>query len=43
MNGQPYYSFTKGDNLIEFFALDSTAMDEAQLQWLDAALAASKA
>lgn len=43
MGGRAYYSFTKGDNLIEFFALDSTAMDEAQLRWLDTALAASRA
>lgn len=43
MNGRAYYSFTKGDDLIEFFALDSTAMDAAQLQWLETALASSKA
>jgi hypothetical protein len=27
MNGQNYYSFTKDNGLIEFFALDSTALD----------------
>jgi 3',5'-cyclic AMP phosphodiesterase CpdA len=43
MGGQPYYSFVKGDGLIEFFALDSTNMTRQQLQWLDEALAASKA
>ncbi len=43
MGGRAYYSFVKGDNLVEFFALDSTAMDEAQLRWLEGALAASKA
>ncbi len=43
MGGRAYYSFTKGGNLVEFFALDSTAMDEAQLRWLDEALGASAA
>lgn len=43
MNGRAYYSFTKSDNLIEFFALDSTRVDDEQLRWLDGALAASKA
>ena len=26
MNGRHFYSFTKGDGLVEFFALDSTAL-----------------
>jgi len=43
MNGRAYYSFTKGDNLVEFFALDSTNMTQQQLRWLDGALSASKA
>lgn len=43
MGGRAYYSFTKGDGLIEFFALDSTLIDDKQLQWLGDALAASKA
>lgn len=43
MGGRAYYSFTKGDDGVEFFALDSTAMDEAQMKWLDEALASSKA
>ncbi len=43
MGGRGYYSFLKGGDLIEFFALDSNAMDAAQLQWLDTALAGSKA
>ncbi|MDQ3012778.1 MAG: metallophosphoesterase [Acidobacteriota bacterium] len=43
MNGKAYYSFVKGDALIEFFALDSTDYDRKQARWLDGALAASKA
>lgn len=43
MNGQAYYTFKKEANLIQFFALDSTAMDGEQLRWLDQSLAASKA
>src|SRR5215471_7824855 len=33
MDGQRYYTFRKGD--AQFFALDSTYMDGAQLDWLD--------
>lgn len=43
MEGHNYYSFKKGDGLIEFFALDTTAFDSTQLRWLDGALAGSKA
>lgn len=48
MGGRAYYSFVKGataegKSLAEFFALDSTAMDGAQLKWLEGALAASNA
>lgn len=46
MDGHSYYSFTKGprdENLIEFFALDSTSFDTAQRNWLEAALTKSKA
>jgi hypothetical protein len=43
MDGKAYYSFVKGDGLIEFFALDSTNMTRQQLQWLDETLTASKA
>lgn len=46
MGGRSYYSFTKGakgDGLVEFFALDSTKFDATQAQWLEQALAASKA
>lgn len=43
MGGRNYYSFTKGDDLVEFFVLDSTDMDAAQLRWLEGALMASRA
>lgn len=43
MGGRAYYSFTKGNGLTEFFALDSTDFDATQLRWLDGALAGSKA
>lgn len=43
MGGQAYYSFTKGEGLIEFFALDSTRMDAAQIAWLETKLQASTA
>jgi predicted MPP superfamily phosphohydrolase len=41
MGGRRYYSFLKGD--VEFFALDSTKMDAAQLAWLEVNLQASTA
>jgi 3',5'-cyclic AMP phosphodiesterase CpdA len=43
MNGRAYYSFVKGDNLIEFFALDSTLMTSQQLVWFETALKTSLA
>jgi 3',5'-cyclic AMP phosphodiesterase CpdA len=43
MGGRSYYSFTKGNDLVEFFALDSTAPDAAQRQWLEDALSDSRA
>jgi 3',5'-cyclic AMP phosphodiesterase CpdA len=46
MGGRSYYSFTKGGNgapLVEFFALDSNAFDGTQRQWVESALAASRA
>ena len=33
MNGQQYYSFTKGD--VHFFVLDSNYLDPKQLAWID--------
>ncbi len=43
MSGRRYYSFTLSDNLIEFFALDSTLMDKQQLEWLEEKLKNSSA
>jgi hypothetical protein len=43
MGGRSYYSFTKGDDLLEIFAVDSTRIDQAQLDWLDKELGSSKA
>lgn len=43
MNGKAYYSFVKGDGLVEFFAIDSTEFSRQQLGWLEGALRASKA
>jgi hypothetical protein len=43
MGGRAYYSFTKANGLVEFFALDSTNFDVAQQRWLEGALAGSTA
>ncbi|MGH9935150.1 MAG: metallophosphoesterase [Blastocatellia bacterium] len=43
MGGRAYYSFTRGDGLVEFFALDSTYFDLRQRRWLEEALQASQA
>jgi Calcineurin-like phosphoesterase len=46
MGGRAYYSFTKsagGEDLVEFFALDTTRFDSAQQQWLEDALTRSRA
>ena len=43
MGGRPYYSFTKGSGLVEFFALDSTNFDVRQRRWLEDTLATSRA
>jgi Calcineurin-like phosphoesterase len=43
MDGRGYYSFTKGDGLVEFFALDSTRFEYRQRQWLEQSLQASQA
>lgn len=48
MHRHAYYSFVKGsdaqgNDLIEYFALDSTLVDDEQLRWLDGALGSSKA
>ena len=43
MGGRSYYSFVKGDGLIEFFALDSNRLDNEQVRWLESALRSSQA
>ena len=43
MNGRPYYTMQKGNGMLEFFLLDTTAMDDRQLTWLDRSLEASTA
>jgi predicted MPP superfamily phosphohydrolase len=43
MGGRAYYSFTRGDGLVEFFALDSTNFTATQRQWLEKGLAGSQA
>lgn len=43
MSGRRYYTFTLGKELIEFFALDSTLMNQAQLDWLEEKLKTSTA
>jgi hypothetical protein len=41
MDGKRYYRFSKGD--VEFYALDSTYMSPAQVEWLQKELAGSRA
>ncbi len=41
MGGKRYYTFTRGH--VEFFVIDSTYMDSAQLQWLETSLRVSSA
>jgi 3',5'-cyclic AMP phosphodiesterase CpdA len=43
MGGHAYYTFTRGDGLVEFFALDSTRFDLLQRRWLQRALQSSQA
>jgi hypothetical protein len=43
MGGRAFRSFTKGDGLVEFFAIDSNNFDQEQERWLAGALAASQA
>jgi hypothetical protein len=43
MNGRNYYTVERGNGLVEFFMLDSTAMDERQVAWVDKSLAESTA
>lgn len=41
MDGRRYYSFTRGP--VQFFAMDSTYMDRAQIEWLTRELGGSRA
>jgi predicted MPP superfamily phosphohydrolase len=43
MGGRRYYNFGKGDGLLEFFALDTNKLDDAQIGWLDQSLKDSTA
>lgn len=43
MNGSSYYSISRGNGLVDFFMLDSTAFDDTQTTWLENALRSSKA
>lgn len=43
MNGRNYYTVARGNGLVEFFMLDSTAMDARQVAWVDKSLAESTA
>lgn len=42
MGGSCYYSFSRGNGLIEFFMLDSTDFDAAQMFWLETGLRNSR-
>lgn len=43
MGGRNYYKLEKGDGLADFFMLDSTDFDSAQVNWLESSLRDSKA
>jgi hypothetical protein len=43
MGGHRYYAFSKGNGLVEFFALDTNQISPEQTKWLEESLAASKA
>ncbi|MBI3650036.1 MAG: metallophosphoesterase [Acidobacteria bacterium] len=43
MNGESYYQLSKANGLIEAFMIDSTAFNERQRSWLEAALKSSTA
>lgn len=43
MGGSRYYSFSRGDSLVDFFAIDSNQMRKEQLAWLEGALKGSRA
>jgi len=43
MEGSNYYTISRGNGLVDFFMLDSTACDAGQVTWLDKSLSSSRA
>lgn len=43
MGGRRYYRISRGDGLVDFFALDTNELDGEQLKWIDEEMGASKA
>ena len=43
MGGQNFYTVSKGNGIVDFFMLDSTAIDNTQLNWLENSLRNSRA
>lgn len=43
MGGSNYYTFSRGNGLVDFFMLDSTAFDAGQSNWLEISLRQSRA
>lgn len=43
MSGSNYYTISRGNGLVEWFILDSTAFDAGQSTWLESSLRASRA
>ena len=43
MNGSNYYTISRGNGLVDFFMLDSTAFDAGQATWLENSLRMSRA
>jgi len=43
MGGSNYYLISRGNGLVDFFMLDSTAFDAGQATWLESSLRASRA
>jgi 3',5'-cyclic AMP phosphodiesterase CpdA len=43
MDGSNYYTISRGNGLVDFFMLDSTALDAGQVTWLENSLRMSRA
>ena len=43
MGGRNYYLLSRGNGLVDFFMLDSTALDRTQITWLENSLRSSRA